>query len=159
MSTSSKISNDTDFSLALEQLSPLQKRVVGALLVANVESLSTDDRVGSALTKAQDMIASQEELAPLFKSLKRALINHRARCGADSDWGQQASHFVIRAAHALIPANGAELTQEALWTVIQNCRIARSCALISSDDKSENPEAEMQYRILEAFLAAQSQAA
>ena len=148
------IHNDTELKQALEQLDPVQKRIVGALFVGNVESLTTDDRVYRAIEKAQDINATAEELEDTFKSLKRVMIDSRARCGADSDWGEQAAHFVTRAANAVIAPQGNTPTLESLWQVVQSCRIARNCALIAVHDASDNPEAETQYHILSGFLNA-----
>lgn len=152
-----QIENNDQFREALKSLNAVEKRIVGALFVLNVESLTTDDRVDEAIEEVQDPNASEEKLEELFKRLKRIFINNSARCGADADWGEQASHFVTRAAYAVIPVDGKEPDFDSLWLVVQNCRIARSCALISVNDDSPNPEAETQFHILNEFLAEKKQ--
>lgn len=146
------ISNDTDLRKALKTLSLGQKREIGARFVDNVIFLNNDSRVVRANKMAHDKEASKEELEDVFKAVKRAMIDSRTRCGADCDWDDQAVHFVARAATAVVAPEGQCAAADPLWQTVQSCRMARNCALISKDDDSDNPEAGMQYEILEKYL-------
>ncbi len=147
-----EISDDAGIRNNLKGLNFTQKRLVGALLVQNVLPLTTDDRVKRAIKKALDAEVSDDELSDMFKSLKRVMIDSSTRCGADADWDEQASHFVIRAASAVMTTIDQSDSVDTLWQIVQSCRMARSCSLIASNDDSDNPESESQYQIVNKFL-------
>lgn len=148
-----QITNDAEFKQALNGLDADQRRVAGALFVGNVLPLTDDESLQRAVVQAQDISISAEELETVFAPIKRTMIDSRTRCGADGDWQEQASHFVIRAANA-IPAPGAQSDlMDSLWQVVQNCRMARNCALIAADSDTENTEAQSQYALLEQYLS------
>jgi len=149
-----RVSNDTEFREALKKLTAEQIREVGALFVDNVMSLNNDKRVTRAVETAHDSNASENELTEVFKSVKKAMIESRTRCGADCDWDDQSVHFVARAATAVVAPEGQCKAKDPMWQVVQSCRMARNCALIAVDDDSENPEAESQYQIFNEFLEA-----
>ena len=151
-----KITSDTDLRSAFKQLDATQNRLIGALLVQNVLALTTDDRVKRAIEKALDVKASDDELSDMFKSLKRAMIDSSTRCGADADWDEQASHFVLRAASTVVTPKAQRDSVDPLWQIVQSCRMARSCALIATNDDSDNPESEFQYQIVNKFLTGNS---
>jgi len=148
----SSIQNDRELRRALKLLDEKQQREVGALFVDNVLKLSNDKRVTRAIQIAHDVSASEKELAEVFKTVKKAMIESRTRCGADCDWEDQAIHFVARAATAVVAPEGQCKAKDPIWQVVQSCRMARSCALIATDDDSSNPEAESQYEILNNYL-------
>jgi len=154
-----KVSNDDDLRSVFKQLDETDNRIVGAMLVDDVLSLTTDERVKRAISKALEKEASNDELGDVFKSLKRAVIDSSTRCGAAGDWDDQASHFVTRAANAVVTPRSQRDTVNQLWQIVQSCRMARSCSLIASSDDSDNPEAEYQYKIVSDFLNNKSSSA
>jgi len=147
-----EITDDAGLKSAFKELNPIQHRIVGALFVQNVLPLTNDERVKRAIEKAQDPLTENDELSDMFSSIKRAMIDSSTRCGADADWDEQASHFVIRAANTVVTPNAQKDTANSMWQVAQSCRMARSCSLIASADDSENPESETQYQIVNKFL-------
>lgn len=154
-----KVSNDDELRNVLKQLDETESRVIGAMLVGDVLSLTSDERVKRAINKALDKGASKDELGDVFKSLKRAVIDSSARCGANGDWDDQASHFVTRAANALVTPKTQRGAADPLWQIVQSCRMARGCSLIATNDDSDNPEAEYQYKIVSNFLNDKSSSA
>lgn len=147
-----KVGNDAELRTELHGLAKTDQRVVAALFIENTLDLTEDQRVHRAVELAKQVDAPDEALADGFNSIKRAMIDSRTRCGAEGDWDAQAEHFVIRAAEALKTiASG---SKEALWQVVQNCRMARSCALIARDDEGSNPESARQYEIFNHFVGA-----
>jgi len=154
VSRHAKVTNDSELRQALKALSLAQKRKLGALFVDSVMALNTDSRVSRAIEMAHDSEASENELAEVFASVKKAMIESRTRCGADCDWDDQAVHFVARAATAVVAPEGQCQAKDPMWQVVQSCRMGRNCALIAADDDSVNPEAEAQYQIINEFLTA-----
>ena len=146
------IASDTDLRNTFKQLDLAKNRIVGALLVKNVLPLTTENRVKSAIDKALEHSVTDDELSDMVKSLKRAMIDSSSRCGADADWDEQASHFVIRAASKVVTPKAQRDSVDPLWQIVQSCRMARSCSLIGSNDDSDNPESESQYQIVTEFL-------
>ncbi len=147
-----EISDDAGLRSTFKELDSTQNRIVGALLVQNVLPLSTDERIKRAIDKALDDMVSDDELSDMFKSLKRSMIDSSTRCGADADWDEQASYFVLRAASTVATPIAQRDSIDPLWQIVQSCRMARSCSLIASNDDSDNPEPESQYRIVNRFL-------
>ncbi len=110
--------------------------------------------LGRYVDKALEENVSNDELSDAFKSLKRVMIdsNIRSGVGVNGDWDDQASHFVTRAANAVVTPKSQRDTVDPLWQIVQSCRMARNCSLIASSDDSDNPEAEYQYKIVNDFL-------
>lgn len=147
-----RVTNDTELRQALKQLSTAQKREIGVLFIDEVKHLITDKRIQDAIGIAHDKDASENDLEAAFLAVKKAMIDSYTRCGADSNWDDQAEHFVAKAVMALLTPKTSANTVEPLWQVVQSCRMARICGLIAADDDSPNPEAEKQYQILNEFL-------
>lgn len=150
------ISNDIELRGVLKDLDHTQRRVLGAKLVASVLSLSKESRVEGVIHKAILKDVSDDELADASSSLKRTMIESSTRCGADANWLEQSSYFVLRAANAVVTPGSLSESVDPLWQVVQGCRMARSCALIAADDDSDNPETELQYYIVNEFLSENS---
>lgn len=146
------VSNDDELRSVFKQFDEVENRIVGAMLVEDVLLLTTDERVKRAVITALDKNTSNDELSDVSKSLKSAVFNSSTRCGADGDWNEQASHFVTRAANAVVTPKLQRDSVDPLWQIVQSCRMARNCSLIASNDDSDNPEAENQYKIVNKFL-------
>lgn len=146
------IKNDQQFRAILTQLNAADQREVGALFVDSVINLSDDERVKRAILTAHDKDASADALLSVFKAAKRAMIDSRPRTHTDSDWQAQASHFVAKAATAVVAPEGQCTAADPLWQTVQCSRMARNCALIFADDDTINPEIAHQYHILSKFL-------
>ncbi len=96
------ITNDIELRAVLKDLDHTQRRVLGAKLVASVLSLSKESRVEGVIHKAMQKDVSEDELADASSSLKRTMIESSTRCGADANWLEQSSYFVLRAANAVV---------------------------------------------------------
>lgn len=148
----SRITNDSEFRTALEQLDATRQRLVAARFVGNVLTLSTDARVSSALAVAADADAPAGALADALRSVKAATIDCHARCGADGDWDAQAGYFVSRAAIAALTPPG-QLPGGSAWQAAMSARMAQTSKSIVSGSATVQ-ESEQQYRLLEDYLNA-----
>ena len=147
------IDSDTDFKAALARLPLPQQRRVGKRFVENVIALSGNPRVGKALAAAEDADANAGDLAEAFNAAKSSAIESYTLCGRDSDWLQQASHFVAAAAAAcLVSPEQAEQGKSLAWTTAMNARMATTCAKIAAGQEDDHAEVKTQYRILGEFL-------
>ncbi len=150
-----QFSNDNEFKAALAGLSPDQQRAVGALFVENVAALSNDERIAKILRVAKDGSATADDLAAAYKSANSAAIDSHTRCGAESDWNEQAGYFVARAASALVATPGQAKGGSPAWQAAMNSRMARTCVSINTDEETaHHQESEAQYRLLAEFMNA-----
>jgi hypothetical protein len=150
----STISNDKQFRDALNGLNPQQQRIVGALFVESVLSLSEDPRVARSLIVAKDMELGEEALILARRSAKAASLEAHTRCGADGEWTDQAGYFVARAAEACLEPEGRSQGRGAAWKAAMSARMARTCLAADSDEDAHDTESQAQYRILTSYLDA-----
>lgn len=147
------ISNDTEFKTAINGLTSVQQRLVGARFVSNVIGLSNDERLDRVLKTAMDESSSSDELSSASKTARSAAIDSHTRCGAESDWNEQAGYFVARAASALVASDEQLKGGSTAWQAAVNSRMARTCESIDADEQEQaHKEAETQYGILQDFL-------
>jgi hypothetical protein len=144
------ISNDSEFKAALNGLSPAQQRQVAALFVESVLHLSGDCRVKGAVGTAKHLGVSEAELAPACQAANSARVESYTQCGRETDWKNQAGHFVAKAAVACVSPVSAGCSLA--WDAAMDARMARTCETIALGEGTENREAEIQYRILYEFL-------
>ncbi len=150
----SQISNDTEFKHALQGLDARQQRVVAALFVEHVLSLSDDDRVKRAIKVATDDSASEAEISDALKLAKAAIMDSSTRCGAEGNWTDQAGYFVARAAVATVTPTEQCKSGGPAWQAAMSSRMAQTSILIDneSDEVPAHSENEWQYGILSNYL-------
>ena len=147
----STITNDKEFRAALKDLDYTKQRLVAALLVEHVLSLSDDDRLKRVIKTASDIDASTEELSNALKTAKATTFDSHARCGSEGNWTDQAGYFVARAAVAAVTPESQTKGGGPAWQAAMSSRMAQTSELIDSDD--ENPtDNQWQYEILTNFL-------
>jgi hypothetical protein len=144
------ISNDKEFKRALAGLPASQQRQVAARFVQRVFALSGDVRVKAALDVAARADITDAELTVVSQAANSARVESFTQCGKETDWTAQGGHFVAKAAVACVKA--AEPGDNLAWEAAMQARMARTCETVATGEGTENPEAEEQYRILEAFL-------
>jgi hypothetical protein len=143
------ISNDKEFKTVLTGLAPSRQRQAAARFVESVLSLSDDVRIAGAVRAARRPDIADVELAALYQAVKSVSVDSYTQCGHETDWRSQAGHFVAKATLNCVKPGGENLA----WDAAMAARMARTCAVISAGEGSENREAETQYRLLDAFLS------
>jgi hypothetical protein len=145
------IANDKEFRAALAGLDPARQRQVAARFVDSVLALCGDVRIAGAVSAARRPDITEVELAAMYQAAKTASVESYTQCGRETDWTAQAGHFVCKAAlNCVRPASAGE---HLAWDAAMEARMARTCATIAGGEGTETREAELQYRILEAFLS------
>ena len=135
-----QITNDTEFRQSIGQLEFNKQRELAGMLVNNVISLSTDERVGRVVNVALDSGASEEELASSLKTAKAATVDCHTRCGSEGDWKEQAGYFVARAATAALMPESQNRGGGPAWQAAMSARMARTSELIDSETGSDSDE-------------------
>ena len=147
----SQISNDAEFKRTLKGLDQAQQRVVAAMFVEHVLSLSTDDRIARVTRVAADKNASADELAGALKTAKAATMDSHTRCGSEGNWTEQAGYFVSRAAMAALTPCEQCTSGSPAWQAAMSSRMAQTSMLIDSEDEIPVGN-QWQYDILSNYL-------
>lgn len=142
------IQNDEAFKRALESLTPADQRVIGAQFVEHVLALNADARVRRAVEVAKNASAAPQELESAGRDANTVAVETYTTCGQDTDWHLQAAHFVATAITSCMTGGG-----NVAWKAAMHARMARDCEMLASGSATEQPEAESQYQVLEAYLA------
>jgi len=150
----SQISNETEFKQALQGLDSVQQRMVAAMFVKHVLSLSNDERLNRVIEVATDSNATQDEISNALKSAKAATFDSHTRCGAECNWTEQAGYFVARAAVAAVTPLAQSRTSGPAWQAAMSSRMAQTSLLIDdeSDEVATHSESEWQYETLSNYL-------
>jgi len=150
----SQITNDAEFKQELKDLDTTQQRIVAAMFVEHVLSLSDDERVKRAVKVASDEGASASEISDALKSAKAAIMDSSTRCGAEGNWTDQAGYFVARAAVAALTPSAQSKAGGPAWQTAMSSRMAQTSMLIDNDSNeiSEHSENEWQYGMLSTYL-------
>lgn len=143
------IANDKELKAALASLDASRQRQVAARFVDSVLGLCADVRIAGAVNAAKRPDITEVELAAMYQAVKSASVESYTQCGHETDWSDQAGHFVAKAALNCVRPGSDNLA----WDAAMAARMARTCAVISGGEGSESHEAEQQYRILDAFLS------
>ncbi|MEN8107244.1 MAG: hypothetical protein ABFS22_04480 [Pseudomonadota bacterium] len=146
------ITNDTEFRRQLEGLDYARQRAA-ARFIEHVLDLCDDERIGRVAKVAANPNASADELATALHSARAAAIDSHARCGADSDWKEQAGYFVARAATAAVSPEG-QVAAGPAWQAAMSSRMAQTSMAIETPEDTAGQERLAQYRILSEFLNA-----
>ena len=150
----SQITNDEQFKQALQGLDATQQRVVAAMFVEHMLSLSTDDRINSVVKIATNNNASEDEILNALKSAKAATMDSYTRCGSEGNWTEQAGYFVARAAVAAVTPQAQSKSGGPAWQAAMSSRMAQTSILIDneSNEAPTHSENEWQYSILSDYL-------
>jgi hypothetical protein len=143
------ITNDQEFKVALASLSGQERRRAVALLVQQALDLSGDVRVEAGLAVALRADPAATELAVAAAAVNSARVASYTQCGHDTNWTNQAGHFVARAAQECVKP---EISAGGAWEAAMQARMARICQHIAVGEGTSNREAEAQYRALETYL-------
>lgn len=147
------IQNDQALRKALETLTPDRRRILGARFAESVVRLSNDERVNRAIETALRDDASPGELEDAYRAAKGYATKTYTDCGKDTDWLNQADHFVAAAAAAALTPEGQSADrQNPAWKAAVQARMAVNCELMESDEAPDESETERQYAIASAFL-------
>ncbi|MGC2165966.1 MAG: hypothetical protein WA632_08140 [Gallionella sp.] len=141
------INNDSEFKLALSELSRAGQRLVGARFAENVLTLCSDARVKHVIATAMRSDLTDEELDAAIGAARKASVDSFTQCGAECDWHSQAGHFVAEAALASVKQSA-----NSAWDAAMHARMARTSESIATGIGTDNAEAEVQYRILAEFM-------
>lgn len=143
-----RISNDHDLRDALNKLTAVQQRVVGADFTKSVIHLCRVERVRRAMETAQSPDADNAELEDALRAAKGYAAKTYTACGKDTDWLAQADHFVAAAvAAALTPVGQSSARTGPAWKAAVQARMAKNCELMEEGEGEMETEAERQYRI------------
>ncbi len=148
----SRFDNDADFRGVLDGLDTGRQREVGALMVEGLLSLIGDERIARALETARDRGTDTDARQAALKSARAAVLDSHARCGADSDWAEQASYFVARATASCLGDQVLSHGKGPAWQTAVSCRMARACVAAEEGANLTGAEIERQYRILSEYL-------
>jgi hypothetical protein len=148
------ITNDSEFRAALDGMETARQREAGALFVEHVLDLTSDPRVKQALVAARDLDISDESMTLARRTIKAAVLDAHARCGADGDWSEQADYFVARAAEACLKSSDAGSSKGPAWLAAMNARMSRTCHAAEADGEAQDAESAAQYEILARYLDA-----
>jgi hypothetical protein len=147
------IGNDHALKTALDALNPTQQRVLGGLFVDKVLELCDDPRVSRAVQVAVDPNATEAALDDAFRAAKAVAVKTYTDCGKDTDWMNQAAHFVAAAAAAALTPATQQGKDNTAWKAAMQARMARNCEMIEHQDGGPHNEAEVQYELAGSFSA------
>jgi len=147
----SQITNDTEFKQALQSLEYVQQRVIAAMFVEHVFSLSNDERLKRVIKVATDSHASGDELSNALKSAKAATLDSHTRCGSEGNWTDQAGYFVARAAVAALTPQAQSKAAGPAWQAAMSSRMAQTSMQIDNEEETTTGN-EWQYDILSNYL-------
>lgn len=151
----SEVCNDTEFRKKLETLDELQQRKVAAMFVRHVLPLSADKRLERVIRTAEDVDATEEELAAALKTAHAATFDSHARCGAEGHWSDQAGYFVARAAVAATTPVAHARAGGPAWQAAMSARMAYTSMLIEgAPGQSAHAECEWQHKALSDYIKA-----
>ena len=142
------ILNDKDFKAALGRLDVARQRQIAARFVESVLGLCSDVRIAGAVSAAKRPDITDMELAAMHHAVRTASVESYTQCGHETDWADQAGHFVAKAALNCVKPAADSLA----WDAAMAARMARTCAVIAGGEGSESSEAQAQYRLLDAFI-------
>ena len=150
----SSISNDQDLRTALDRLSLLDQRLLGARFAASVLNLSDNPKLEKLAESAIEPDLTDADREEIFKAVKSIAVQTYTACGKDADWAAQAEHFVAMAYAAVLTPESQIITKTNLaWKAAIQARMAKNCAMIENDQGDVQNEALRQYEIASEFLS------
>jgi hypothetical protein len=145
------IQTDSQFRSALDKLPPPKQRELAARFTESVAALCHDPRLNGVLTAARRSDISDIELNAIYQSAKSACVESYTQCGKDTDWMNQAGHFVCEAAKCCVKP--AESGHNLAWDAAMYARMARTFETIAKGEGTQNRETELQYRLVDEYAA------
>ena len=148
-----KIANDQDLRAALDALPIAEQRVLGARFVENVAHLCQEPVIQRALDVVKNSQLSPTELAQVYKSVKSLAVQTYTNCGDETDWSEQAAHFVAIATRVcLTPEHQIGVKHNLAWKCAIQSRLAKNCEMIESRSGEVDNEAQKQYALAEKYF-------
>ncbi len=144
------INNDSEFKVALSNLSRAGQRLVAARFAEHVLVLCKDHRISRAVNAAKRSDLTDDEFTAVLQSAKAARVDSYTQCGHECNWNSQAGHYVAEA--VLDCFKPVEIGGNLAWNAAMHARMARTCETIANGSGTDNSEAAAQYRILAEFL-------
>jgi len=146
------ITNDKQLRNKLDSLDLQQQRLLAALLVKSIIHLSSDSSIVKAISVVEDSNSSELEMENAYKQVKTITTKSYTDCGSETDWKEQAEHFVAAAAMAcLTPENLIAKGKSLVWKTAMQARMAKNCEMIEKDSGDVDNEAIKQYKLAEQF--------
>jgi len=146
------ITNDKQLREKLDSLDLEQQRLLAAQFVRNVINLSADKTVEKVLVVAEDASSSEDEQFNAYKLVKTIATKSYTDCGSETDWQEQAEHFVASAAMAcLTPESLLAKGKSLAWKTAMQARMAKNCQMIEQDSGDIDNEAQRQYQMAQDF--------
>jgi len=148
----STITNDKQLRQQFDLLDIHQQRLVAAQFIMSVVYLNTDRQIQKAVDLVESTDCNEKELERAFKQIKSLATRTYTDCGSDTDWKQQAAHFVATAmAACLTPENQLIRGKSLAWKTAMQARMAKNCEMIEKDSADVDNESIKQYLIVEQF--------
>ncbi|QIK38135.1 hypothetical protein GWK36_09230 [Caldichromatium japonicum] len=149
-----KIDSDQDLRAALDRLTPDQQRRLGCRFVQQVMHLCRDERVKRAIMTGIADTATPSELEDAFRAARARAVSTYTDCGKDTDWLEQADHFVAAAAAAALTPDEVLLSDRhnRAWKAAVQVRMAVNCAMMEDDSADEGQIARSQYALAAEFV-------
>ena len=136
----STISTMKEFKAALDSLTDVQQRVLGAQFIAEVLDLTDDNRLRDVQSIAGKAHASAEELLDAYSKARSITVELSLHGDFDLiDFKKQAAHFVAKGCSTcLAPVPVSIKDQHRAWNVAHYCREARICADMGHEEDIES---------------------
>ncbi len=148
-----QIANDHQLRAALNTLSPKEQRLMGGRFAASVMHLCLNERVRRAGQLALDPDADPTALDDALKASKAHSVKTYTDCGKDTNWLEQADHFVAAAVvAALTPVEQLPVKSNPAWKAAVQARMAKNCEIIEEEEGEEETESDRQYLIASQSL-------
>ena len=147
------ITNDKLLRKQLDLLDMSQQRLLAVLFIKSVIHLNSDAGIGKVILIAENPDSSEDELLNAYKQIKSIATRSYTSCGHETDWKQQAEHFVASAVMAcLTPDEQLVQAKSLVWKTAMQTRMAKNCEMIENDSAEVDNEALKQYQIVEKFF-------
>ncbi len=148
-----QIANDQQLRAALNALTPQEQRLMGARFVGSVMHLCLNDRVRRAGQLALDPEADLTALDDALKTAKAHAVKTYTDCGKDTNWLEQADHFVAAAVvAALTPPDQMAAKSNPAWKAAVQARMAKNCEIMEEEEGEDETESDRQYKIASQYL-------
>jgi len=147
------IKNDKQLREQMDSLDIVQQRQLAVLFIKSLDNLNVDVQIKKAVDIAENPKSSEDDLLAAYKQVKTIATKTYTDCGSETDWKQQAKHFVATAAMAcLTPENQVSQGKSLVWKTAMQTRMAKNCEMIEKDSGEVDNESLKQYQLVEKFL-------
>ena len=143
------IQTDSEFRSALDKLPTPKQRELATRFTDSVVELCNDPRIQAALNAARRSDITDIELGAMYQAANAASVESYTRCGKETNWLNQAGHFVAEAAKSCVKP--VERGHNLAWDAAMYARMARTCETIAKGQGTQNRESDLQYRITDEY--------